>query len=252
NAQTYQISSNFVFPEQFAYILEAETGTRDEIDAINVTNNSFLLLKAAAGHEIVLTQTLLGVNNPEVLITEYDAVLLYCQNSQWHVVNQNLVKNFSNKLYCMGFEYETFSSSNSISIQPGVCASDTGRTVIESPSTIGIVLTATGAQGLDTGTIAANTSYYIWLLKGESGVTAVASASATNPIPPTGYEDHKRRIGSFMTDSSANVLSGFTVGDEGLIRRFYYTEVTKSTPYQLLNEANIGQTNSRTSVDFTN
>src|SRR5690606_2210426 len=71
NAQTYQISSNFVFPEQFAYILEAETGTRDEIDIINVTNNSFLLLKAAAGHEIVLTQNLLGLNNPEVLITEY-------------------------------------------------------------------------------------------------------------------------------------------------------------------------------------
>lgn len=252
NAQTYQISSNFVSPEQFAYILEAETGTRDEIDAISVTNNSFLLLKAAAGHEIVLTQTLLGLNNSEVLITEYDAVLLYCQNSQWHVVNQNLVKNFSNKLYCMGFEYETFSSSNTISIQPGVCASDTGITVIESPSAIGIDLTTTGAQGLDTGTIAANTSYYIWLLKGESGVTAVASDSATNPIPPSGYEDHKRRIGSFMTDSSANVLSGFTVGDEGLTRRFYYTEVTKAAPYQLLNEANIGQTGSRTSVDFTN
>lgn len=250
NAPTYTLSSNSIIPDQFAYIVESETGTRDSIDTIGIVNNSYLLLKAASGHEITITNNVLTSENPEIVFTENDIVLLYCQNSQWHIVNQAVSKRHSNRLFCSGFYYEAFASTNTISIAPGACASDNGNVIIENSSSLSVDLGTLGAGGLDTGTVAANTTYYIWLLKGASGVTAIASTNLSAPNLPSGYEDHKRRIGSVITDSSGIVMSGYIAGDEGLTRRFHFTEVTKSAPYQLLNEANIGQTGSRTTVDF--
>lgn len=63
-----------------------------------------------------------------------------------------------------------------------------------------------GNGGLDTGTVAATGSYFVWLIqRSDTGVVdALLSASATSPTMPSGY-DRKRRIGSFIRRSSANV-----------------------------------------------
>ena len=66
----------------------------------------------------------------------------------------------------------------------------------------------TNQGGLDTGSKAVSTRYHIWLIyRSDTGVTDVLfSTSATAPTMPTNY-DYKRRIGSFLTDASGNIIA---------------------------------------------
>lgn len=72
----------------------------------------------------------------------------------------------------------------------------------------------TNAGGLDTGSIAANTWYHVWLIqRSDTGVVdALSSTSATSPTMPANY-DRKRRIGSVLTDGSANIIPFKQTGD---------------------------------------
>lgn len=74
-----------------------------------------------------------------------------------------------------------------------------------------------GANGLDTGTIAASTFYYIFVIGDSSGkhvVAALASLSATAPTLPFGY-DSIRLIGCCLTDGSSHVLKYYASGSGG-------------------------------------
>lgn len=64
----------------------------------------------------------------------------------------------------------------------------------------------TNAGGLDTGSVATSTVYYIWLIRKDSDGTidALFSLSKTAPTMPTGYT-YKRRIMTVCTDGSANI-----------------------------------------------
>ncbi len=71
-----------------------------------------------------------------------------------------------------------------------------------------------GANGLDTGSIAASTFYYIYII-GDSAnikpVAALASTSASAPTLPFGY-DSIRVIGVCKTDGSSHILVYYTSG----------------------------------------
>jgi hypothetical protein len=66
----------------------------------------------------------------------------------------------------------------------------------------------TNAGGLDTGSVANNTIYYLWVIKrSDTGVVdALFSASATAPTMPADY-DLKQRVGWVRTNGSANILA---------------------------------------------
>ena len=67
-----------------------------------------------------------------------------------------------------------------------------------------------GANGLDTGTLAANTWYSVWVIWNGATAAGLLSASATAPTMPAGYT-HKARIGWIRTDGTANKYPlGFT------------------------------------------
>ena len=67
-------------------------------------------------------------------------------------------------------------------------------------------LTAAGANGLDTGTEANSTWYYLWLISnGLFNVRGLLSLSATAPTLPAGYP-YKLRIGAVRNDSSGNLI----------------------------------------------
>jgi len=73
-----------------------------------------------------------------------------------------------------------------------------------------VVITASGVNGLDAGSEAANTWYYIWLIKQTASpltVGAVLSTSSTAPTMPAGYT-HKRLIGAVRNDGSSNFIQG--------------------------------------------
>jgi hypothetical protein len=75
----------------------------------------------------------------------------------------------------------------------------------------------TGNGALDTGSVANSTSYHVYLIQRSdtSVVDVLFSTSASSPTMPANY-DRKRRIGSFVTNSSAQVVSFSQVGDEFL------------------------------------
>lgn len=66
-----------------------------------------------------------------------------------------------------------------------------------------------GAGGLDTGTIAASTFYYVYTVVSSNAVKLVASTSA---ISPTGFTQYKK-VGAFYTDSSSNIFKAYFFGE---------------------------------------
>lgn len=67
-------------------------------------------------------------------------------------------------------------------------------------------ITASGALGLDTGSEAANTWYYLWAICKEDGTTSmVLSASSTSPTLPAGYT-RKVCISMVRNDGSSNFI----------------------------------------------
>lgn len=74
----------------------------------------------------------------------------------------------------------------------------------------------TGQGGLDTGAVGNSSWYHLWVIRTDSGTTDVLfSLSATAPTMPSNYTK-KRRIGSVLTDGSANILQFTQVGDHFL------------------------------------
>lgn len=71
-----------------------------------------------------------------------------------------------------------------------------------------------GANGLDSGSIAASTMYYIYVIADSSGKNAVAtlaSTSASAPVLPFGY-DSIRMIGAVKSDGSSHLLAFYASG----------------------------------------
>jgi len=103
--------------------------------------------------------------------------------------------------------------------------------------------TVNGANGLDTGDLANNTWYYVFLIGSslnEKPAAAILSASAT-PLMPMGYDSY-RRIGFALTDGSAEFLS-FDVYGNGNARQYYWDAVAT--------ELSAGAATSFTDVDLT-
>lgn len=75
----------------------------------------------------------------------------------------------------------------------------------------------TGNGGLDTGSVAINTWYHTHIIRRDSDglIDFLHSTSATAPTMPSGYTA-RRRIGSFRTDGSAQIIAFSQFGDEFL------------------------------------
>ena len=63
--------------------------------------------------------------------------------------------------------------------------------------------TTTGANALDTGTIATSTWYSVWVIYNGTTTAGLLSTSATSPTLPSGYT-HKARVGWIRTDATGN------------------------------------------------
>ncbi len=82
-----------------------------------------------------------------------------------------------------------------------------------------------GFNGLDTGTIAVSTVYYVYVIGdpvsgNPSGVMISLNAPAIGPLMPFGYSDY-RHIGYGITDSSGFFLLGYNAGNNNA-RLFMY------------------------------
>lgn len=112
-------------------------------------------------------------------------------------------------------------ATTKIDIAAGRCRSDDNTTDIVLAATLTKQLNAAWVAGnnggLDTGAVAANTGYHVWMIYNPtSGISdALFSTSATAPTMPGGYTK-KRRIGWIRTDGSS-LIKGFTQIDDTFI-----------------------------------
>jgi len=126
-------------------------------------------------------------------------------------------------------------SVTTINVGKGFVCNDTTYDYIISSGVISIDLTASGAGGLDTGSGAVDTWYYIWGIGDvENGTTsAMFSLSSTDPTMPGAYT-LKRRIGEVRTDSSGDILE-FWMLSRATLRRVYWLEDPESVCQVLSN-----------------
>ena len=90
-----------------------------------------------------------------------------------------------------------------------------------SDSALTLTSSVSGIGGLDTGSIANLTFYYVYVVYNGSVLGLVASTSAT---APTGFLAY-RKVGAFYTNSSAQILRAYWFGEEN---QQYYTSFVDS------------------------
>lgn len=96
------------------------------------------------------------------------------------------------------------SSMVGIAATEAVCTA-AGQTPIHLGSvTLTLNMATLGANGLDTGALAASTWYAVFIIAGPSGTAALASLSPTAPALPAGYTVFSR-VGWIRTDGSASM-----------------------------------------------
>lgn len=121
------------------------------------------------------------------------------------------------RAYLAGLTLSTAGSSATMTTAAGQATDSTNAVSMSLASAMSKTTSAwsagTGNGGLDTGTIA-NATWYHWFLIGKAdGTTDVlASLSATAPTMPSGYT-YKRRIGSGLTNGSAQWVAFTQDGD---------------------------------------
>lgn len=75
-------------------------------------------------------------------------------------------------------------------------------------------VSASGANGLDTGSEATSTWYYVWVIATESDTKAVMlSTSASSPTMPSGYT-YKGLVGAIYNDSGGDFLAFHQIDNE--------------------------------------
>lgn len=82
----------------------------------------------------------------------------------------------------------------------------TGLGFVATAVSVTAAITASGLNGLDTGSEAANTWYYLWLIYNGTTVGSLLSISSTAPTLPSGYT-FKALIGRVRNDGSSNFVT---------------------------------------------
>lgn len=111
-------------------------------------------------------------------------------------------------------------------------------TVTGAGTTLTVNFATTGAGGLDTGTVATNQRYYIFLVADSTGVnplSAVASLVSGGITMPTGY-NRQRCIGSWKTKMASSALVKFIQSGYDNERTYYC--VDSPTEYNIISGGN--------------
>lgn len=122
----------------------------------------------------------------------------------------------SSGLYAQSFrnlKIDCASATQAIIRSGSAVVGDDGSAQILAGADKTLDITASGANGLDTGSEAANTWYYIYLIMKDDGtVNGLLSASATSPTLPSGYTK-KRLVGAVRNNASSNFIQFKQVGN---------------------------------------
>jgi len=118
----------------------------------------------------------------------------------------------------------TYIDDDNIQIGTGECRNIANDADMSLASVQNIDITASGINGLDTGSVSDATWYSIWLVSGTSGTGGLYSTSTDSPTLPAGYDVSKRRIGWIKTYQTAIPMFAQTGG--GRERTCYWGEAS--------------------------
>jgi hypothetical protein len=107
-----------------------------------------------------------------------------------------------------------YSSNTQVVIkQDSIAGSDDGEIVLQAAADITVAITTSGVNGLDTGSEAPSTWYFIYMIFNPASglIRGLLSASVTSPILPSGYTK-KKLIGAVMNDSGSNFVRFYQRG----------------------------------------
>lgn len=123
-----------------------------------------------------------------------------------------------------------WASDTTLTVTAGQARDSTDVNDITSTATLTLNSAQIGANGLDTGTLAASTLYYLYLVGDSSfnnNPAVQMSLSATQPNLPFDY-DMFRLIGYVRTDGSKNFLLGYWSGSANF--RIFFYDAPIATP----------------------
>lgn len=148
-------------------------------------------------------------------------------------------------LYANGLELSNNSTTpnTKLNVALGVARDSTNTNDMQLTAGVIIDATVNGLNGLDTGSLAANTWYAVYLIGSSVNsfpTGAMLSTSLTAPTMPYNY-DMWRRIGWVLTDGSSHFLLYYVRGS-GNVRQYYWDAV--------ITELNAGAATSFTDVDL--
>lgn len=142
-----------------------------------------------------------------------------------------------------GLSNDATTPNTILDIAPGSCMDSTGTYQLSSNAVIKINSAVNGLNGLDTGSLAANTVYPVYLVWDPVSFNptgAMISLSYTQPTMPFGYSAFLL-IGYVVTDGSKNFLKGYWTAGNGSMRSFTYDafQVTAVTAGASTSYANV-------------
>lgn len=167
------------------------SATREWVIANNTTGAFSVTVKTAAGSGVTVAQ---GAS-----------LHLYCDLANVLQVGasstpQAVVGQFSNlKASATGLSAAVSITADELIVENGANQYQTLRNVSVTPS----FANANGANGLDTGTWAGSTQYFLWVIWNGSTAAGLFSASQSAPIMPSGYT-HKALVSAPRTDATGN------------------------------------------------
>ena len=151
-------------------------------------------------------------------------------------------------LYCIGMQLanDATTPTTIIDIQPGQCRDSTNQLDINlgnylgfgQPQTTANTVTklnaaVNGANGLDTGSLAVSTWYYVYVIADPTGFKTTATIISKNtpaaggPLMPFGYGIY-RRIGQVLTDGSSHILAFWQAGDQATRQYMWDAQISIS------------------------
>ena len=140
-----------------------------------------------------------------------------------------------------------------IDVSLGECrdSTDTNDIVVTAAGTIDASIN--GVDGLDTGSLAASTWYYVYAIGSSLNVAQPArllSASATAPNLPAGY-DVFRVIGYMLTDGSVHFLKCYISGNNNSRKHFWDADIAVLTSGTATSLTAISLASAIPPVDYT-
>lgn len=135
------------------------------------------------------------------------------------------------QLYLNGCDI-AWASNTTLTVASGIARDSTNVYDMQNKNTITVSTAFSGVNGLDTGTVAANTWYAVYLIYDTSRqlpAATVLSTSASQPRMPSASNvtySAFRRVGWVRTDGSSNLLNFVQAGTQ--TSRFYQWDASRS------------------------